>query len=148
MKNVVAAVALLALWSGVGFAQGRISNARTETRSAAQGVEREIRAVAARGGVTWVGYRVPMVAGRRQMCCFDTITDANACCGMCKLEGGGGVSMSTGDSTQRGSRVMLESPTEFIILARIENGQVVRPSTFTPDCDIDAAQHADRYSRT
>lgn len=141
MKKVVAAVALLALWSGVGHAQGRISNARTETRPAAQGVEREVRAVAARGGVTWVGYRVPMVAGRRQMCCFDTITDANACCGMCRLEGGGGVTMSTGstgDSTQRGSRVMLESATEFIILARIENSQVVRLRTFTPDCDVDA----------
>jgi HEAT repeat protein len=81
---------------------------------------------------------VPMVAGPRQMCCFDTIPDASGCCGMCRLEGGGGVSMSTGDSIQRGSRISLESPTEFLVLARIESGVVVRLRTFTPDCDIDA----------
>jgi hypothetical protein len=142
MNRTLAALTLVAISSGGALAQGRISNARTETRAAAQGLDREIRAVAARGGVAWVGYRVPMVAGPRQMCCFDTITDANACCGMCRLEGGGGVSMSTGDSTQRGSRISLESPTEFIVLARIENGGVVRLRTFTPDCDIDAANMA------
>ena len=53
-----------------GSAQGRISNAKTETRSAAQGLDREVRAVAARGGVLWIGYRMPMVAGPRQMCCL------------------------------------------------------------------------------
>ena len=121
-RLLLGALMLLVLSSVGALAQGRISNARTETRAAAQGVEREVRAVAARCGVTWVGYRVPMVAGPRQMCCFDTITDANACCGMCRLEGGGGVTMSTGstgDSIQRGSRIMLESPTEFVVLARI-----------------------------
>ncbi len=40
-----------------GAAQGRISNAKTETRSAAQGLEREVRAASARPGVTWIGYR-------------------------------------------------------------------------------------------
>src|SRR6185503_12577393 len=78
-------------------AQGRISNARTETRSAAQGLEREVRAAAARGGITWVGYRMPMTAGPRQMCCYDTIRDASdrdACCGMCQLERGSGVTMN------------------------------------------------------
>ena len=64
-------------------AQGRVTNARTETRSAAQGVEREVRAVAARTGASWVGYRVAMVAGPRQMCCYDSISDGNACCGVC-----------------------------------------------------------------
>ena len=41
-------------------AQERISNAKLETRSAAQGIEREVRAVASRGGVVWIGYSVPM----------------------------------------------------------------------------------------
>src|SRR5262245_56159721 len=63
-------------------AQGRFTNARTETRSAAQGVEREVRAVASRGGAAWVGYRVPMIAGPRQMCCYDSFSDGNACCGV------------------------------------------------------------------
>jgi len=120
-------------------AQGRFTNARTETRSAAQGVEREVRAVAARTGASWIGYRVAMVAGPRQMCCYDSISDGNACCGVCRLESGGGVTMNTGDSVQqRGSRITLEPPSEFLVLARVDRGVVERIRTFTPDCDVDA----------
>jgi hypothetical protein len=47
--------------------------------------------------------------------------------------------MSTGDSpAQRGSRIMLEPATEFLVLARIERSSIVRVRTFTPDCDVDA----------
>jgi len=120
-------------------AQGRFTNARTETRSAAQGVEREVRAIAARGGAAWVGYRVPMIDGPRQMCCYDTISDGIVIGGgTCRLESGGGVSMTTGDVAQRGSRIVLEPPTEFVVLARVERGAVERVRTFTPDCDVDA----------
>jgi len=126
-----------------GTAQGRVSNARTETRSAAQGLDREVRAAAARPGVTWIGYRMPMIAGTRQMCCFDNIQaggDRDACCGVCQLERGSGVSMTRGgDREGRGSRIVLEPPTEFLILARLEAGAVTRVRTFTPDCEIDAA---------
>src|SRR5262245_49493358 len=122
-------------------AQGRVSNAKTETRSAAQGLEREIRAITARGGITWFGYRWPMVAGPRQMCCYDTISNSgDACCGSCRLESGSGVTMNSGDSiSMRGSRVMLEPATEFLVLARVEGGTVTRVRTFTPDCDVDAS---------
>jgi hypothetical protein len=133
-----ATCAIVALTASIASAQGRFTNARAETRSAAQGLEREVRAVAARAGATWVGYRVPMVAGPRQMCCYDSFSDGNACCGVCRLESGGGVSMSTGDSVQRGSRITLEPPTEFLVLARLEGGVVERFRTFTPDCDVDA----------
>ena len=126
------------LMPSFGTAQGRIANARTETRSAAQGLEREVRAVAARSGAVWIGYRMPMVAGPRQMCCFDTIADGDACCGVCRLDRGG-VSMSRGETRdRRASRITLEPPTEFLILARLEGGVVDRLRTFTPDCDIDA----------
>jgi len=60
--------------AGAAFAQGRITNAKTETRTVSQSLEREVQAVAARGGATWVGYRAPMVAGPRQMCCYDSIS--------------------------------------------------------------------------
>jgi HEAT repeat protein len=40
--------------------------------------------------------------------------------------------------SMRGSRVMLEPATEFLVLARAEGGAVNRVRTFTPDCDIDA----------
>ena len=121
------------------IAQGRISNAKTETRSAAQGLEREVRAAEARGGVAWIGYRMPMVAGPRQMCCYDTISDTAISGGMCRLESGGGVSMNTGDMRDRnGTRITLEPATEFLVLARLEGGGVTRVRTFTPDCDLDA----------
>lgn len=137
---VLGALAALLMTTGIASAQGRFTNAKAETRSAAQGIEREVRAVAARGGANWVGYRAPMIAGPRQMCCFDAISDAsgNACCGICRLESGSGVSMSTGDATQRGSRITLEAPTEFLVLARVEGNAVSRIRTFTPDCDVDA----------
>jgi hypothetical protein len=105
----------------------------------AQSLEQKVR-TAATAAVTWVGYRVPMVAGPRQMCCYDMITDGNAMSGgTCRLESGSGVSMNTGDSfSQRGTRVMLEPSTEFIVMARMEAGRVSRIRTFTPDCNLDS----------
>jgi HEAT repeats len=121
------------------LAQGRFTNARTETRSAAAGLEAQVRELAGRGGVTWVGYRAPMVGGQRNMCCYDTIADNTVSGGMCRLESGSGVSMTTGDLRDRaGTRIALEPATEFLVLARLENGSVSRVRTFTPDCDVDA----------
>src|SRR5437867_9055655 len=81
--------ALLSVASAV--AQGPIAGAVTETRSAAQGLEPEVRRVAARGGVLWIGYRVPMVAGPRRICCSDNFDNLiGACCGGYRLEGGRG----------------------------------------------------------
>jgi len=141
----VKTLAIVLLAASAAAAQGRFTNARTETRAASQGsdaIAREVRAVAARGGAVWIGYRAAMVAGPRHMCCYDSVIDsrdAGTCCGMCRLENGSGVTMSTGDiQTRNGTRITLEPPTEFLILARVENGAVMRLRTFTPDCDVDA----------
>lgn len=131
----------LVVAAGVAAAQGRFTNARTETRAAGQGsdaIAREVRAVASRGGAVWIGYRVAMIAGPRHMCCYDSFNDANACCGMCRLENGSGVTMTNQLQSRDGTRIVLEPPTEFLILARVENGGVMRLRTFTPDCDVDA----------
>jgi hypothetical protein len=120
----------MVLSTAATFAQGRIDNARTETRTVTRGLEQEVAAVASRAEAAWVAYRAPMVAGPRQMCCDDG--------GRCRLEGSG-VSMSLDDLDRlRGSRVMLEPPSEFHVFARVANGQVGRVRTFTPDCEIDA----------
>jgi hypothetical protein len=113
-------------------AQGRITNAKTETRSGAQGIAREVQAIASRGVATWIGYRAPLVPGPRQMCCSDWVNDTGACCGRCRLEGGSGVTMTNSES-----RVALEPPSEFLVLARVDTS-VTRVRTFTPDCEIDA----------
>jgi hypothetical protein len=130
--------ASLTVLAAPGAAQGRVANAKTGTQSAAAGLDRAVRAIAARGGAAWIGYRVPMVAGPRQMCCYDSIRDTGDCCGTCRLEGGSGVTMTTGEDGNRGSRITLEPATEFIVLARVEGGVVGRVRTFTPDCDVDA----------
>jgi HEAT repeat protein len=122
--------------SVVGAPQGRIGNARVETPVAPR-IDREMRAAAARSGVTWVGYRVPMIEGRRHMCCSDAVSDGPGCCGGCRLESGSGVTL-TNDASARGARVALEPPAEILILARFEGNALTRVRTFTPDCDVDA----------
>jgi HEAT repeats len=118
-------------------AQERISNAKLETRSAAQGIEREVRAVASRGGVVWIGYSVPMTVASRLS--FD-----NNSYGACWLGGWGadGNSKTANELVSRGSRVRLEPPSELLVLARFENGEIVRVRAFTADCDVDAGSAA------
>jgi hypothetical protein len=100
---LIAACCLLALHTQVS-GQPRIANALMETRSAAQGLEREVAAVAARGTAAWLGYSLPMVAGGGSFC----------------------------------PGVTLEPPREFMLLARIDGGKVVKLRTLTPNCDVDA----------
>lgn len=123
-------------------AQPNLANAKVETRSAARGLEREIGAIAQTGQTAWIGYRMPMVAGSRQMCCAD---GPSGCCGVCRLDGGGGVSLGTTDDgpssfgrEDAGHRVRLEPAAEFLIFARLENRLVTRVRTFTADCALDA----------
>jgi len=138
LRATVLGAAVLGAFAPGALAQGRVSNAKTETRAVAQSLEREVQSVASRGTAAWVAYRMPMVAGPRQMCCWDTISDAGTCCGQCRLEGGGGITMNSGDQmTRNGSRIALEPATEFVIFARVEAGAVGRIRTFTPDCDVD-----------
>ena len=98
-----AACWLLAMCA-LAHGQGRIANAVTETRSAAQGLEREISAIAARGTPAWIGYSVPMGSGSGGFC----------------------------------STVILEPPTQLLILARLDQGNVVKVRTLTPNCEVDA----------
>jgi hypothetical protein len=114
-------------------AQGRISNARIDTRSFSGSLERDVQSAGARGPA-WIGYRTPMIPGQRQICCVDSIRSAGNCCGTCRLEGGGGTTMSSGDDPRR---IVLEPPSDLVILARVEGGAVSRLRTFSPDCDID-----------
>jgi hypothetical protein len=107
-----AGIVLLAvgwLTPGTAFAQTQapIANARIDNRSAAQGLEREIRSVAAQPAAAWIGYRLAAAAGSRRMC-------------------------------GNGNRILLEAPTEFVVLARVEGGRIVRVRAVTPECEVDA----------
>jgi HEAT repeat protein len=86
----------------------------------AQNLDQRMQSAAGATGVTWVGYRVPMIAGDRRICCDG-----------CRLENDHNVMTSP-------TRVVLEPPHELLVLARFENRSLTRLRTFTPDCDIDA----------
>jgi hypothetical protein len=98
----------LVLAAVLAIGQGRITNAQVETRTPAQPLEREIATAAARGGARWIGYRIKVAGGHRNMDCFDR------------------------------TRVALESAGEIFILARYDGATLTRLRTTTPDCEIDA----------
>ena len=107
--------------------------------AAAQPLRHQIDAIAAKGGVAWVSYRVPMI-GQRRMCCFDSAAQAaTGCCGRCQLERGDGIVLSdTEPPPPAASRIVVEPPSEMRVFVRVEDGAVSRIRTFSLDCDVDA----------
>lgn len=101
-------VALLLAAFTVSAARAELVNARSESRSAAQGVAAAIRQIADRPAA-WITYRVPMAADRGRHLC----------------DGWSG-------------RTFLEPPRELVVLARIESGAVTHVRTSSPDCEVDA----------
>jgi len=144
-KGLAAFLTGLAAFAIVLNAQGRIANAKIETRTITQSLEREVQAIADRGAATWIGYRVPMIPGQRRMCCYDSISPdlrvgptSSDWGGACRLESGGGITMTGSDPLEsRGSLVVVEPPGDVVILARVEARAITRIRTFTPDCDLD-----------
>jgi hypothetical protein len=137
--SYVATAILVMLCSGQAWAQGGISNGKIETRAVAQDLDREIQALAADDVARWIGYRVPMVGGPRRMCCFESPTHAGDCCGQCRLERGDGIVMTQGDQLgPSATRIVVEPPTDMLVLVRVESRAVVRLRTFSLDCRIDA----------
>jgi hypothetical protein len=108
--------------------------------AAAQTLQQRVDAAAAKAGVTWVEYRVPMAGGSRRMCCFDSTAQRGAdCCGRCQLEGHDGVVLnSRNPSEPAAARIVVEPPSEMRVFARIENHSVTRLRVFSLDCDVDA----------
>jgi hypothetical protein len=93
----------------------QLINAQTETRSAAQGLEREFRSlVSAQSQPAWIMYSVPAVRNAGMGCDF--------------------VNNNYGNS----GVVHLEPPDHAIILFRVEANSVMRIRSLSPFCEIDA----------
>lgn len=140
-SRVLAATSIALAIAPNVLAQPRIANAKVETRQLARPLDVEIAAIAAQGGPRWVAYRVPMIGGSRRMCCWDSASAASDCCGQCQLERGGGVTLEQPPRSadrDASTRITIEPPSDMLVFARVENKQIVRLRTFTPDCDIDA----------
>jgi len=130
-RSLMLGLAGVTLLAGAAAAQQRIANAQMQTRSASAGLEREFRAIVnAQASPAWIGYSVPIVAGRHYSCCWNN----DACCGACGLESKSG-NYYQGDEP-RG--VKLEGAKFVVVLFRVEQKAVGKIRTFTEDCDLDA----------
>ena len=121
----------IALAAGSALAQQpRIENARLETRQVSGGLEATLRAIlGSQSAPAWIGYAEPIVPGDRQMCCWN---DNERGCFLEPHSGGQAASVSQNQT------VKLEGPTHLVLLYRIENHQVEKIRSFTPECTLDA----------
>ena len=122
---------ILLLAAGCALAQPpRISNAQLQTRAISGSLESEFQAlVAAQTAPAWIGYAVPMIEGRHNMCCY---SDRGACA--CGLEAGRTIQ---GTAAPQGP-VKLEGSRDLLVLYRVDQKRVDKVRTFSGDCDLDA----------
>src|SRR5262245_58898417 len=108
-------------------------------------------AVNAQAGTGWIGYSVPIVAGERTMCCFNSgstfingtvrMSDGQTCCGMCSIEpsvNGTTMTSRAPGTPAPGGAVKLEGPDTMVVLFRVVNRQLERIRVFSEDCALDA----------
>jgi hypothetical protein len=93
----------------------------------AGGLAAAVRQVSASGRApAWIGWLAPLADPRRQMCCYGPLESwsteeyGRPCCGHCRLEREGSISMN------RDARrpVLLEEPDEFLLMLRASGGRV------------------------
>ena len=113
-----------------------IENAQLEQRVAAADLGTAVRDAAGTAGVVWVGYSVPAVRADGGMCCYRKDDEGNEMCGVCRL-GRRGAYMTNMDGGHD-DKVALEARQEVRVLARFEDGELGRISTFSGACVIDA----------
>lgn len=116
--------------AGCALAQPHVQNAQMQQRAVPGGLEATLRGIlSAQSSPAWVGYAVPIIPGDHQSCCWNDNMRG------CFLE------PRAGDRTvvvQANQTVKLEGPTELIVLYRVENRQIDKVRTFTPECELDA----------
>ena len=141
--------ALLVAWAN-GAAQqtspARIVNAKTETRSAAAGLEKAFRSIeSAQSEPAWIGYAAPATPGHHQMCCGSYNNESASCCERCRLENeghGDGVSVRNAEPATAKLEAKLEAVPEVLVLFRVGGKKVVKIRVFSADCELDAGGRA------
>ncbi|HMD50524.1 MAG TPA: HEAT repeat domain-containing protein [Bryobacteraceae bacterium] len=110
--------------------QPHVENARVEVRSLTGSLDATMRSIlAAQAAPAWVGYAQPIVPGNRPSCCWD---DNQRGCFLEPRSFGQNVAVRTTEP------VKLEGPTHVVVLYRVENRQIGKVRTFTPECELDA----------
>jgi HEAT repeats len=117
---VKTALVVFAAALGLAAQPKLLINAQPDTRSAAAGLEPAFRALlSAQPQPAWIGYSVPAVRT------YDGLG--------CEYVWNG-----TGNSGPGAGVVHLEPPDHMVVLMRVEDNQVTRLRTVSPDCEIDA----------
>jgi hypothetical protein len=122
-----------AVGTAIGGQQPRVQNGRVDVRSGAS-VDREI--AAAGPDPVWIGWRVPMVPGERDLC-SSWSNDQQYVRGAV-LEPRQETSTPPAFTAPSGP-VPLESGTGLVVLVRALDGRTERLRTLSDDCPIDAA---------
>ena len=118
--------------------QPKITNARLETRSAADGLERAYRSfLSAQSDPGWMAYSVAAIPGHHPLCCGDGWSDDDReSCGRCSLESDRDTNHTVSGS---GSGVEhLESQQEMVIFLRAADHRLTRIRVLAPGCEVDA----------
>jgi hypothetical protein len=138
----------VAALAGLTAQQPRIDNGRVTTSPAGSLGQSVQKLIASQTDVAWIGYSVPVVAGERTMCCFESGTtwingsvvrsDGATCCPTCRLELSGSTSMTSKAPQGAGSVVKLEGSGQMTVLLRISERQIERVRVFSEECQLDA----------
>ena len=128
--------------------QPKIDNGRVTASPAGSLSQNVQKLIASQAEVAWIGYSVPVIAGDRTMCCFESGTtwingsvvrsDGATCCPTCRLEPSGSTSMTSRSSQGQGNVVKLEGSGQMTVLLRISERQVERVRVFSEECQLDA----------
>jgi HEAT repeats len=123
LSFLLAAPALMAQPAGAP----EVKNARFETLSPAAGLEAALRQGSRGAEPVWVGYSVPMIAGRGRVCCFSRDWKPSSC----SLEG-------RHNSWGSSDRDKPRQDQRLNVLLRFKDGKVDEIRGFSEDCPLDA----------
>ena len=127
MRKLALAAALVLL-SATAFAQhARIVHGTVTSVAALPDLGAQIRG----SRTKYIGYPVPEIDGEHVMCCFEHFGDFRSG-GTCSLDGeGNNFSNSDDDDVHPAAGV-------FIVLYRVENGEIVRVHSYSRECVLEA----------
>ena len=143
MRRVAIALGVAFLAAATASGQpSNLSGARTTVQSAGADFSRQVRGLASDSATRWIGWSAPAGEESHQICCWESggwrDDSSNWCCGRCRLEKSGSSSITTRDTDRGGGPARLEAPSEILVFARVEAGNVRKVRVFSADCTIDA----------
>jgi hypothetical protein len=122
---------ILAAWAvSAALAQPKIENAAVTQHDAAGGLDAVVDRLVAGGAAAWIGFSLP-AAVRGDSCCFHS--DGLTSCRGCFLE------PERRNEIRRlpeSGPIQLEPTDSVFVLLRVENGQIGKVRTFTPECPL------------